>query len=45
MPHSIMREIAHFEVALRNAYNRVMLEHWGGEIGCLTIAPQLACPS
>ena len=31
MPHSIMREIAHFEVALRNAYDRVMLEHWEGD--------------
>lgn len=27
----VMREIAHFEVALRNAYDRVMLEHWEGD--------------
>ena len=26
----LMRDVAHFEVALRNAYDRVMGERWGG---------------
>lgn len=26
-----MRDIAHFEVALRNSYDRVMRERWEGE--------------
>lgn len=30
----LMRDIAHFEVALRNAYDRVMRDRWeGGLIG------------
>ncbi|MCQ9385744.1 Abi family protein [Brevibacterium moorei] len=28
---ALMRDIAHFEVALRNAYDRVMCERWPGE--------------
>lgn len=27
----LMRDVAHLEVALRNAYDRVLLEHWEGE--------------
>lgn len=26
----LMRDVAHLEVALRNAYDRVLSEHWGG---------------
>lgn len=34
----LMRDIAHFEVALRNAYDRVMRERWEGGTGCSTRA-------